>query len=228
MPRPSVFRSLIVALAALSVAGCSTTAYTSLDKSWVDPKLAGPKFKKVLILSIASDEFAQQYFQQDIAAALKKRGVNAVASQGYFTHPSPSEDARFKRVVAESDADAVLLARVVGVDEKTTVTGGYLTTPMGQPIAQVYGLGNVVASTWAPTRYVRPQRLHAGDRARRDGALRDEEASRRSGRRRRAPRTPSRAISSPRSRSSSACWSARWTGTGCSRPRRRAKARGDE
>jgi hypothetical protein len=156
MPRLPVFRSLIVALAALSVAGCSTTAYTSLDKSWVDPKLAGTKFKKVLILSLASDEFAQQYFQEDIAAALKKRGVNAVASQGYFTHPSPSEDARFKRVIAESDADAVLLARVIGVDEKTMVTGGYLTSPMGEPVAQLYGLGNVVASTFAPTRYVRP------------------------------------------------------------------------
>jgi len=156
MPKLPLFRVLAVALAALTVAGCSSFASTSLDKSWVDPKLAGTKFKKVLILSIASDEFAQQYFQQDIAAALKKRGVNAVASQGYFTHPSPAEDARFKRVIAESDADAVLLARVIGVDEKTTVTGGYLTTPMGQPVAQVYGLGNVVASTFAPTRYVRP------------------------------------------------------------------------
>jgi len=152
-----VFRSLIIALAALSVVGCSTTANTSLDKSWVDPKLGGTKFKKVLILTIAHDEFAQQYFQQDIAAALKKRGVNAVASQGYFTHPSPSEDARFKRVIAESDADAVLLARVISMNEKTTMTNGYLTTPMDVPIAQVYGLGNVVASTWAPTRYVRPQ-----------------------------------------------------------------------
>jgi hypothetical protein len=156
MPRPSVFRSLIVALAALSVAGCSTTAYTSLDKSWVDPKLAGTKFKKVLILSLASDEFAQQYFQEDIAAALRKRGVNAVASERFFTHPSPAEDARFKRTIEQSDADAVLLARVIGVDEKTMVTGGYLTSPMGVPVAQVYGLGNVVASTFAPTRYVRP------------------------------------------------------------------------
>jgi hypothetical protein len=156
MPRLPVFRSLIVALAALSVAGCSTTAYTSLDKSWVDPKLAGTKFKKVLILSLASDEFAQQYFQEDIAAALRKRGVNAVASERFFTHPSPAEDARFKRTIEQSDADAVLLARVIGVDEKTMVTGGYLTSPMGVPVAQVYGLGNVVASTFAPTRYVRP------------------------------------------------------------------------
>jgi hypothetical protein len=30
--------------------------------------LAGKKFKTVLSLSLASDEFAQQYFQEDIAA----------------------------------------------------------------------------------------------------------------------------------------------------------------
>jgi hypothetical protein len=157
MPELPLFRVLAVALAALTVAGCSSFANTSLDKSWVDPKLAGTKFKKVLILSIASDEFAQQYFQDDMAAALRKRGVNAVASERYFTHPSPAEDARFRRAIEQSDADAILLARVVGVDEKTTVTGGYLTGPGGVPVAQVYGLGNVVASTWAPTRYVRPQ-----------------------------------------------------------------------
>ena len=157
MSRLSLPRAFALAIAVLSIAGCSTTAYTSLDKSWVDPKIAGTKFRKVLILSIASDEFAQQYFQEDLAAALRKRGVNAVASQGYFTHPSPSEDARFKRVIAESDADAVLLARVVGVDEKTTVTGGYLTTHNGVPTTEVYGLANVVASTWAPTRYVKLQ-----------------------------------------------------------------------
>jgi len=157
MSRLPFFRALAVAFATVSVAGCSTTAYTSLDRSWVDPKLAGTKFKKVLILSLASDEFAQQYFQEDIAAALRKRGVNAVASEAYFAHPSPAEDARFQRAIAQSDADAVLLARVVGVDEKTTVTGGYLTSPMGVPVSQVYGLGNVVASTWAPTRYVRLQ-----------------------------------------------------------------------
>jgi hypothetical protein len=156
MLRLPLSRTLAVALA-LSVAGCSTTAYTSLDKSWVDPKLSGKKFKKVLILSIASDEFAQQYFQDDMAAALRKRGVNAVASERFFTHPSPAEDARFKRTIEQSDADAVLLARVIGVDEKTTMTGGYLVSPNGAPAAQVYGLGNVVASTWAPTRYVKLQ-----------------------------------------------------------------------
>jgi hypothetical protein len=152
----SLSRAFVVALAALSVAGCATTARTSLDTSWVDPKLAGAKFRKVLILTIAGDEFAQAYFQEDMAAALRQRGLNAVASESYFTHSSAAEDARFRRAVQQSDADAVLLARVVGVDEKTGVTGGYLLGPGGVPVAGVYGLGGVVASAYAPTRYVRP------------------------------------------------------------------------
>jgi hypothetical protein len=150
-------RTLMAALAALSLAGCATTARTSLDSSWVDPKLAGTKFRKVLILSLATDEFAQAYFQEEMAAALRKRGLNAVASESYFTHSSPAEDARFRRAVEQSDADGVLLARVVGVDEKSGVTGGYLLGPNGVPMGGVYGLGGVVASAYAPTRYVPPR-----------------------------------------------------------------------
>src|SRR5262245_3566729 len=139
MPKPLLSRVLAATIVVLLIAGCSTTAYTSLDKSWMDPKLAGAKFKKVPILTIAGDEFAQAYFQEDLAAALRKRGVNAVASESYFTHSSPAENARFQRAIAQSDADGVLLARVVGVDETTTVIGGYLTGPGGAPVAQVSG-----------------------------------------------------------------------------------------
>jgi hypothetical protein len=156
MRNPYAWRALAVALAALSIAACAATARTSLDRSWADPKLAGTKFRKVLIVTLAGDEFAQAYFQEDMAAALRRRGVNAAASEQYFSHASPAEDARFKRAVEQSDADAVLLARVVGVDEKTGVTGGYLLGPGGVPVAGVYGLGGVVASAYAPTRYVRP------------------------------------------------------------------------
>jgi hypothetical protein len=156
MRNPYAWRALAVALAALSIAACAATARTSLDRSWADPKLAGTKFRKVLIVTLAGDEFAQAYFQEDMAAALRRRGVNAAASEQYFSHASPAEDARFKRAVEQSDADAVLLARVIGVDEKTGVTGGYLLGPGGVPVAGVYGLGGVVASAYAPTRYVRP------------------------------------------------------------------------
>src|SRR5262245_14859225 len=118
IPMPKRFRSRAVAFvfAAFAIAGCAGSARTSLETSWVNPKFQGAKFKKVLIVSVAADEFAQQYFQDDMAAALRKRGMMAVASERFFTHLSPAEERRFKQAVAQSGADAVLLARVVGVE----------------------------------------------------------------------------------------------------------------
>ena len=65
-------------LLALLVAGCAMTARSSLDASWIDPTVKGKKFKKVLILSVAHDEFAQQYFRSEkdkYAKLVKKAGI---------------------------------------------------------------------------------------------------------------------------------------------------------
>jgi hypothetical protein len=155
MPHRPALRSALAALACLVLAGCMT-ARTSLDASWIDPQYRHAKFKKVLVLSVASDEFAQQYFQEDIAAALRARGMNAAASEKFFTHRSPTEQARFMRAIESSGADAVLLGRVIGVDQKTGTIPGMLTSGSGAPVAETIGLGNAVAATFAPTMYVRP------------------------------------------------------------------------
>jgi hypothetical protein len=147
---------LAALLAAALFAGCSTMPRTSLDTSWADPQARGAKFKKILVISVASDEFAQQYFQQDLAAELKKRGVNAVASGRYFTHRSPSEEARFKRAVEESGADGVLFGRVVGSSKESLQTPGMLTARDGTPIAAATGLYGAYGQAFAPTHYIQP------------------------------------------------------------------------
>jgi hypothetical protein len=156
MIRSSLSRPAAAAVAAALLLAACMTAQTSLDSSWIDPKAKGVKFRKVLILSVATDEFAQQYFQEDMAAALRQRGMNAVASERFFTHRSASEEARFRRAVEQSDADAVMLARVIGVDQKTGTIPGMLTGPAGTPIEETIGFSNAVAATFAPTLYVRP------------------------------------------------------------------------
>src|SRR5262252_9731561 len=97
------------ALLAVLAAGCITNPETSLEISWVSPER--PQFKKLLIITIASDEFVQIAFQDQMAARLQERGVNAVASRRYFTRNTAEERARFKQSIDESDADSVLLAR---------------------------------------------------------------------------------------------------------------------
>lgn len=99
--------------------GCATEPVTTFEVSWVSPQLPAEPFKKLLILSVARDEFVQIAFQDEMAAALKARGVNAVASKRYFTHYSEAEKVRFKQSVDDSGADYVLLARVTGRDTKS-------------------------------------------------------------------------------------------------------------
>lgn len=135
-------RSLL--LAAALVAGCSTAPVTSLEVSWVTPQLPQAPFKKLLIITVASDEFVQIAFQDQMAAKLKERGVNAVASHRYFTRYTAAERERFKQSIEESDADFVLLARVTITDASTqhsadTVVGSNGVPYAGATIYGVYG-----------------------------------------------------------------------------------------
>src|SRR6267142_6643709 len=121
----NVFRS---GLAAVLLAGCISAPVTSLEVSWVTPQLP-PPFKKLLIITVASDEFIQIAFQDQMAAQLKERGVNAVASHRYFTRYTDAERARFKQSIEDSGADFVLLARVTFTGASTqhsadSVVGG--------------------------------------------------------------------------------------------------------
>src|SRR5207245_4470078 len=103
---------LSVLLAAAVVAGCSTAPVTSLEVSWVTPQLPQAPFEKLLIITVASDEFVQIAFQDQMAAQLQQRGVNAVASHRYLTRYTAAERASFKQIIVVSEAAFVLLERV--------------------------------------------------------------------------------------------------------------------
>ena len=131
-----------VLLAAVLAAGCITNPVTSLELSWVSPQLPQPLFKKLLIITVASDEFVQIAFQDQMAAQLKERGVNAVASRRYFTRYTEAERARFRQSIADSDADAVLLARVTLTDAGVTHSADSVVGANGVPYADatvIYG-----------------------------------------------------------------------------------------
>jgi len=110
----SRFAALCVALlgAAALLTGCATRPRTTLEMTWVSPQLPPAPFKKLLIITVSAEEMVQIAFQDQMAASLKARGVNAVASKRYFTRYTEAEKTRFRRSIEESDADYVLLARV--------------------------------------------------------------------------------------------------------------------
>ena len=120
------------ALLCVLLAGCASGPSTTLDVTWAAPQLPpASSFKQLLIITVAPNEFVQEAFQKDLAAELKKRGVNAVASGRYFTRYTDAEKARFKQSVDASGADAILIARMTTSDTKTFEERGTLIGPVG-------------------------------------------------------------------------------------------------
>jgi len=132
------------------VAGCITNPVTSLELSWVTPQLPQPPFKKLLIITVASDEFVQIAFQDQMAAQLKERGVNAVASRRYFTRYTDAERARFRQSIADSDADSVLLARVTFTDAGTQHGADSVIGTNGLPYGDAIGVDGAFARYYYP------------------------------------------------------------------------------
>jgi hypothetical protein len=130
-------RSLFIAAAL--VAGCATTPDTKLEVSWVTPQLP-PAPKKLLIITEANDEFVQIAFQDQMAAELQKRGINAVASRRYFTNYGDAERERFKRSIEESDADYVMFARVTRADSNARDSSGVILGSDGMPYGGATGV----------------------------------------------------------------------------------------
>src|SRR5262245_25613225 len=137
--------------AAALAAGCSSSPTTELEVTWVTPQPPVAKsFKKLLIISVATSEFVQIAFQDQMAKELKARGVNAVPSHLYFTRYTDAEKARFQQGIASSDADFILLARVTNTADKTYEDRGTIIGPGGVP----YGDGSGVEGAYA--RYIYP------------------------------------------------------------------------
>lgn len=142
---------LLVAVGTALMAGCASEPETTLDVTWAAPQLPPAKsFNKLLIITVAPNEFVQEAFQSQIAAELQKQGVKAVASRRYFTRYTDAERERFKRSIEESNADYVLLARVTTTTTKTYEDRGTIIGPGGVPYGDATGVQGAYARAFYP------------------------------------------------------------------------------
>src|SRR5947207_11023771 len=153
--RNAVRSTLSAALlgAAALAAGCATKPVTTLEASWVTRHLPQASFRKLLIITVSTEEFVQIAFQDQMAAQLKARGVNAVASRRYFTRYTEAESERFKKSIDESDADFVLLARVTNTNVTTLEDRGSILGSNGMPYGDASGVYGAYARYAYPGSY---------------------------------------------------------------------------
>ncbi|RDI99019.1 hypothetical protein DVT68_11040 [Dyella solisilvae] len=116
----------IVALSLLAaLAGCSTL---SISNQWKDPNWQGPPAADVLVIGIASSDSTRRVFEDTFVEALQRADVHATAS---YTQLAPNEtEARVDQLIKSSGAEAILVTRVVSVQQRVNVTPG---TPVRGP-----------------------------------------------------------------------------------------------
>ena len=119
------FAWVLSLLAALALGACAIQDRTSLDASWSAPDRPAKHFKKVLIITVARDEFVQTELQDMLAKRLQAEGMNAVASHRYFTRYVPEEKERFREAIEATDADAVFVLRATFVDTESRTSADY-------------------------------------------------------------------------------------------------------
>ena len=121
---PKMRRPFLLTAVAL-LAACAST---SLQNEWRAEEDSGPALRKVLVIGVAKREDVRRTFEDGFVAALKARGVNAVASHSTVLETDPEASEKVREAVKATGADGILMTRLVKVDKQTQ------TTTVGQPM----------------------------------------------------------------------------------------------
>jgi hypothetical protein len=106
-----------IGIAALSLALLSSCgASTKLTSSWADPTAANHQYQKIVVVGVTPKTTIRRMYEDDFAADIQSRGINAVSSYSLTGEGQLDKDAAAAKL-QEIGADAVIVTRVV--DQET-------------------------------------------------------------------------------------------------------------
>jgi len=120
---------------ALGLLSCSST---QMVNQWSNPAYTSPSFKKVMVIAVTKQNAIRRTFEDEFAAQLKTRGINAVPSYLYISQDDPVREAVLKQAIKEAGADGVLITRLVRVQQKTEIAPGYYAPDPAMAVHPLY------------------------------------------------------------------------------------------
>jgi hypothetical protein len=150
---PIRWRIAVALIAVLSLTGgCAAPTQPS---TWRAPAYAGPGFKKIFVIGLASKDLRdRQTFEDRMVAQLQAGGAQAVPGWQYLPQDRPADPATVQAAVAQAGADAVLLARFMGFDTQSAVVDpgvglyGMYSGWYGAPAAVQYQVATVYTTLY--------------------------------------------------------------------------------
>jgi hypothetical protein len=124
-----MIKRLILSASAAAACGCSAT---TIQSSWTDPTFSGTPFRRVAVVALFDTEAESRSFEENAAAALDARGVEAIPSYTILGDDGRVyEQEELKAELASADVDGILIYRLIAVDERNVYRdpGPYLRVP---------------------------------------------------------------------------------------------------
>jgi len=112
-------RALLACTMLVALAGCQST---SIRSGWFDTDFGGPPMRKIVVVGDLGSTAQSRVFEDAFAARLRAAGVDAVAGHAVLGLDENTPDARFAAIVDGTQAQGLLLVRLLGVDTRTQVT----------------------------------------------------------------------------------------------------------
>ncbi len=110
-------------------ASCSSTK-TDIIGEWQDDSYQKGNINKVLLLGIVNKEkpLLRRNFEDGMTRAFRDGGINATPSMDHMPYDVAIDSTTFEKYFNELEIDAVVVSRLVAVDEARDYKAGYLYT----------------------------------------------------------------------------------------------------
>lgn len=99
---------------------------TKLAFSWTNPNFSGGPFKNIMVLAMNGRAAGRADFEDQMAAAISRPGVQAVQSYSLIPRPeaTPIDMNQLRDVVQGQNFDAILVSRLVKYEKTVTFVPG--------------------------------------------------------------------------------------------------------
>ena len=117
MTRPLSISCLGAVLAAALVAACGTV--TKIPVAWRNPAHQAAPYRRIFVIGVAEIDTRRRLFEDRFAAALSRKGAVASPSYGVLPRSQRLTEEEIRGAIRGADYDAVVVTRLLGVEEKT-------------------------------------------------------------------------------------------------------------
>lgn len=127
--RAKILAAFLFAAAAVFIVSCGSTK-TEIIGEWQEEAYQKGNIEKVLILGIFNKEkpLLRRNFEDGMKKAFESSGIEAIVSMDYMPYDKVAEEGDFEKYFKDLDIDAVVVSRLVGLDNQRDYKAGYMYT----------------------------------------------------------------------------------------------------